>query len=100
MSDKKEAKEVSHPPAVKVAGARIAKHTREPEEKPLPRSEIVKQEAEYNTEITAVSAIDLLTREEREFHDESVKSSFVKPQPKVQKPHTDPSKRIIQQPLK
>ncbi|KAF8571932.1 hypothetical protein P879_01250 [Paragonimus westermani] len=100
MSDEEGDLQSSLSPAVKVGGMRIARHVREPEEKPLPKSELMKQAAEHNSEITAVSANDLVTREEREFHDRTVKVTHSKPQPTVTKPHQDPSLRIIQQPLK
>ncbi|KAF6769593.1 hypothetical protein AHF37_12442 [Paragonimus kellicotti] len=62
MSDEEGDLQSSLSPAVKVGGMRIARHVRESEEKPLPKSELVKQAAEHNSEITAVSANDLVTR--------------------------------------
>ncbi|KAF5397288.1 hypothetical protein PHET_09776 [Paragonimus heterotremus] len=100
MSDEESDLQSSLSPAVKVGGMRIARHVRESEEKPLPKSELMKQAAEHNSEITAVSATDFATREERECHDRTVKAMHSKPQPSLTKPHPDPSLRIIQQPLK
>ncbi|TPP66806.1 hypothetical protein FGIG_08714 [Fasciola gigantica] len=87
-------------PAVKVGGMRIAKHVKEPEEKPLTRSELMKQAEEYNSEIASVPQHSMVTREERDFHDRTVKSQQDKPKPTVTKSHVDSSVRIIQQPLK
>ncbi|OON23028.1 hypothetical protein X801_01066 [Opisthorchis viverrini] len=100
MSDEEEQVQTSYSPAVKVGGMRVARHVRETEEKPLPRSELMKQAAEHNSEITSVRVTDLLTKEELDFHDKTVKSMHDKPQPSISKPHTDPTRRIIQQPMK
>ncbi|THD28400.1 hypothetical protein D915_000823 [Fasciola hepatica] len=47
---------------VKVGGMRIAKHVKEPEEKPLTRSELMKQAEEYNSEIASVPQHSMVTR--------------------------------------
>uniref|UniRef100_A0A5K3FQ66 SUZ domain-containing protein n=1 Tax=Mesocestoides corti TaxID=53468 RepID=A0A5K3FQ66_MESCO len=88
---------ISNPPATKVGNMRIAQKRREVAEKPLSRSEYLKQAEEYNSELVAPPKHDFATQQELEFHDTTVMHTQQKPFPQVSKP-TKPVQHFIRQP--
>ncbi|CDS42156.1 expressed conserved protein [Echinococcus multilocularis] len=88
---------ISNPPATKVGNMRIAQKHRDTGEKQLSRSEYLKQAHEYNSEIIVPPKHDFETREELEFHDQSIVYNQQKSLPRICKA-SKPAQLIIHQP--